>query len=272
MAHKRSTSEPIFILSPLCSTYDKHNYNKIQKPMPTPTEPMPTPKPNNIYRFHSFGHPGCPATFSGAFRDNMREFLPIGSNPWPIKSRCRYHFIIAASDQSLYVLHSSTHLLHGLIHCNGFGHLLSLNGRENGSKHLSCHHTMDLLDHICSMLCTRKVTVEDTARKHSMELHLLHSAAYGHPCFSQWGYSFCHGSFGITELRYSMAVKILKQLPLAMPGPQHQDAHLHCIVGEYKTICNSVISTLGELLHAMLLLNACLPWQTANAAPTINGS
>ncbi|ERN12715.1 hypothetical protein AMTR_s00043p00041380, partial [Amborella trichopoda] len=118
----------------------------------------------------------------------------------------------------------------------------------------------------------RKVTVEDTARKHSMELRLLHSAAYAHPWFSQWGYSFCHGSFCITELRYSMAVKILNQLPLAMLDPQHQDAHLHRIIGKYKTICNSTISTLGQLLRAMLLLNACLPWQKANAAPTMNGS
>ncbi|KAL4201752.1 hypothetical protein AMTRI_Chr02g260200 [Amborella trichopoda] len=296
--------------------------------MPTPKEPMSTPKPNNIYRFHSFGHPGCPATFSGAFRDNMREFLahwaqslanqiegnPTGlahlalsqetlillyvieedvrGSPWPhcdhcrcvgwshhLVSRRRYHFIIVASDQSLCVLHSSTHLLHCLIHCNGFGHLLSLNGRENGSKHLFGHHSMGLWDRICSMLCTsyiifrpKKVTVEDTARKHSMELRLLHSAAYAHPWFSQWGYSFCHGSFCITELRYSMAVKILNQLPLAMLDPQHQDAHLHRIIGKYKTICNSTISTLGQLLRAMLLLNACLPWQKANAAPTMNGS
>ncbi|ERN12718.1 hypothetical protein AMTR_s00043p00043490 [Amborella trichopoda] len=233
---------------------------------------MATPKHNNIYRFHSFGHPGCAATFSGAFQDNMQDFLThwaqplahqiegnptwvvhlalsqetltlhycieedVRDSPWPhcdhwrwvgwshhLVLRCRYQFIIATSDLSLCLLHSSTYLLHGLIHCNVFGRLLSLNGRENGSKHFSGHHTMDLWDRICSMLCTRKVTVEDTVQKHSMELRLLHSAAYGHPWLWQWGYSFCHGSFGIIELRYSMAVKTRNQLSLAMRDPPHQD-------------------------------------------------
>ncbi|KAL4196113.1 hypothetical protein AMTRI_Chr04g244420 [Amborella trichopoda] len=327
--YKRSASDTTFTLSPLPLTYDNYNCNKIPKtmPRPTPTKPKPTPKPNNIFAFHSFGEPGRPASFSGAFRDNVRDFLAhwaqtlahevegnpawlvylalsqetliplyvveehVRNSPWPycdhcrcvgwshhLVSRRRYHFIIPASDQSHHLLPSRlvldrrTHLLHGLIHCSGFGHLLSLNGHENGSKHLSGHHTMDLWDRICSMLCTRKVTVEDTARKHSMELRLLHSAAYGHPWFWRWGYSFFHGSFGISENRYSMAVKILNQLPLDMLDPEHQDPHLHRIFGAYNTTCNSEISTLGELLHTMLQLKARLPWQKADAAPPITGS
>lgn len=48
-----------------------------------------------------------------------------------------------------------THLLHGLIHCNGFGHLLCINGLEGGSKFLSGKEIMDLWDRICTNLHTR---------------------------------------------------------------------------------------------------------------------
>lgn len=34
------------------------------------------------------------------------------------------------------VMELQTHLLHGLIHCNGFGHLVCINGIEGGSKYL----------------------------------------------------------------------------------------------------------------------------------------
>lgn len=49
----------------------------------------------------------------------------------------------------------STHLLHGLIHCNGFAHLLCINGHEGGSKHLCGRELMDLWDRICLSLRTR---------------------------------------------------------------------------------------------------------------------
>ena len=35
------------------------------------------------------------------------------------------------------VLDSSDHLLHGVVHVNGFGHLLRINGLEGGSKLLT---------------------------------------------------------------------------------------------------------------------------------------
>jgi hypothetical protein len=47
-----------------------------------------------------------------------------------------------------------THLLHGLIHCNGFGHLLYINGIAGGSKHLRGKELMDLWDRICTKLRT----------------------------------------------------------------------------------------------------------------------
>lgn len=48
-----------------------------------------------------------------------------------------------------------SHLLHGLIHCNGYGHLLCINGVEGGSKYLCGKEIMDLWDRICSNLRAR---------------------------------------------------------------------------------------------------------------------
>ena len=48
-----------------------------------------------------------------------------------------------------------THILHGLIHCNGFGHLLCINGREGGSKTLFGREIMDLWDRFYENLRAR---------------------------------------------------------------------------------------------------------------------
>lgn len=53
------------------------------------------------------------------------------------------------------VLDLETHLLHGLIHCNGFGHLISINVFEGGSRYISGREIMDLFDRICTTLHAR---------------------------------------------------------------------------------------------------------------------
>ena len=50
------------------------------------------------------------------------------------------------------ILDLPTHLLHGLIHCNGFAHLVCINGLKGGSKHLYGREIMDLWDRICTNL------------------------------------------------------------------------------------------------------------------------
>ncbi|KAL8096782.1 hypothetical protein AgCh_037660 [Apium graveolens] len=113
------------------------------------------------------------------------------------------------------VFDMNTHLLHGLIHCNGFGHLLSINGMEGGSKFLYGKEIMDLWDRICTNLHTRKITVEDVSVKRGMNLRLLHGiAAYGRPWFGRWGYRFCQGSFGVTNEKYERAIELLSCLGL----------------------------------------------------------
>lgn len=53
------------------------------------------------------------------------------------------------------ILDLQSHLLHGVLHCNGFGHLLCVNGREKGSRLASGREIVDLWDRICAMLRAR---------------------------------------------------------------------------------------------------------------------
>lgn len=52
-------------------------------------------------------------------------------------------------------LENTTHLLHGVVHANGYGHLLRVNGREGGSRFLSGIHIMDFWDRLCKTLGVR---------------------------------------------------------------------------------------------------------------------
>lgn len=52
-------------------------------------------------------------------------------------------------------LENTTHLLHGVVHSNGYGHLLRVNGREGGSRVLSGRHIMDFWDRLCKILRVR---------------------------------------------------------------------------------------------------------------------
>jgi hypothetical protein len=49
---------------------------------------------------------------------------------------------------------SQGHLMHGVFHSNGFGHLLRVNGVEMGSD-LAGHHIMDFWDRLCTGLRAR---------------------------------------------------------------------------------------------------------------------
>lgn len=75
-------------------------------------------------------------------------------------SKRRYHLLIPANENWEKPLGSDsfeidTHVLHGLIHCNGYGHLLSINGVNEDSIFLSGSDFMDLWDRLCTILKTR---------------------------------------------------------------------------------------------------------------------
>ncbi|RVW81818.1 PHD finger protein MALE MEIOCYTE DEATH 1 [Vitis vinifera] len=191
-------------------------------------------------RVHTFADPGCPINPTSHFCDNIRIFLrecaeledynvdgmptwctllvnenrgfvvPVytieesvkyAAKPFCDHCRCtgwsnhfvskrRYHIIIPIDDEWNKPLD------------------------DGGSGYLCGREIMDLWDRICTILRTRKITVEDSSKKRFMDLRLLHGVAYGHPWFGRWGYRFCHGSFGVKEPNYERAIEILSSLEL----------------------------------------------------------
>lgn len=78
------------------------------------------------------------------------------------EARCNScNFDISADDLEEWLYHqleeNNTHLLHGVIHANGYGHLLTLNGKEGGSSLLSGSDIMGFWDRLCAAMSVRFV-------------------------------------------------------------------------------------------------------------------
>ncbi|XP_042490006.1 PHD finger protein PERSISTENT TAPETAL CELL 1 [Macadamia integrifolia] len=165
------------------------------------------------------------------------------------------------------LIEQHSHLMHGVLHMNGFGHLLCINGVEKGSE-LAGHEIMDLWDRICTGLRVRKVSLTDVARKRNMDLRLIHGVAYGEPWFSRWGYRFGHGSFGVTQLMYQKAIEAIQGMPLCLLV-HHLGSSNHeipVILHRYQMMSSSSLLTLGHLFHFMLQLKSHLPQEKNKAS------
>ncbi|XVF37059.1 hypothetical protein REPUB_Repub19eG0113200 [Reevesia pubescens] len=180
-------------------------------------------------------------------------------------SKRKYHVIIPNDrdwnkplENSVLNIHS--HLLHGLIHCNGFGHLLCINGIEGSSKYLSGREIMDLWDRICEILKARKISVEDVSKKHGMDLRLLHGVAYGHTWFGRWGYKFCRGSYGVLEQNYDRAIEILSSHELDKIiqdfCDREQCGQIKFMVQHYRDLSESQLVTIRDLFKFMLTIKS----------------
>ncbi|PKI71253.1 hypothetical protein CRG98_008353 [Punica granatum] len=176
-------------------------------------------------------------------------------------SKRRYHLIVPpecewTEPMGDNMLELNTHLLHGMIHCNGFGHLLCINGKEEGPNPFSASELMDIWDRICTILRVRKVTVHDMSRKESMDLRLLCGVAYGQSWFGKWGYRFCRGSFGVTEDKYDQAIEILCSIDLNEIVQDLSDGchgkAIQSIVKSYREASDSRLVTISDLLQFML--------------------
>ncbi|KAJ8763001.1 hypothetical protein K2173_023206 [Erythroxylum novogranatense] len=181
-------------------------------------------------------------------------------------SKRKYHLIIPPdSHWNKRLEHDAfdhqTHLLHGLVHCNGFGHLLCINGIEGDSKYISGREIMDLWDRICNNLRARKITVQDVSKKRSMDLRLLYGVAYGHSWFGKWGYKFCRGSFGVTEHNYNRAIEILSSLDVDEIIQNFHDSvqfkDIKQIIRYYRGFSETQLISLGDLLRFMLTIKSC---------------
>ncbi|CAM8954704.1 unnamed protein product [Rhodiola kirilowii] len=180
-------------------------------------------------------------------------------------SKRKYHVIIPADREwnkplNEDALDDQSHLLHGLIHCNGFGHLICINGKEAGSRILCGREIMDLWDRICSSLQVRKITVEDVSKKRGMDMRLLHGIAYGHSWFGRWGYRFHRGSFGVTENYYNSAVEALSSIQLDKIISDFSECpKIKLVISHYRYVSETQLLTIRDLLRFTLTLKAATP-------------
>lgn len=151
---------------------------------------------------------------------------------------------------------STTHFLHGAIHSNGYGHLLRMNGKDGGCQKLSGKQLFSVWDSLCILLCAKEVSVEDVSNKHGMLLRVLHAAAYRSSWYGKWGYSFGRAAFGIDAVKYKHAVDAVHKAPLLalMADYEDVDTVVYQIVRNYSYTDDKMLSTLGQLLQAMLAL------------------
>ncbi|EOA34956.1 hypothetical protein CARUB_v10020044mg [Capsella rubella] len=152
------------------------------------------------------------------------------------------------------------HLLHGVIHGNGCGHLISINGMEGGSKYMCGREIVDIWDRICNSLGARMITVEDFSKKRSLDLRLLYGVAYGHSWFGRWGYKFCRGSYGVTKDDYENAIELLGSLELDqidVDFSEHQQTKdIKQVIRHYREMSEGHLRTFRDLLRFMLIIKS----------------
>ncbi|XLR65457.1 hypothetical protein S83_016129 [Arachis hypogaea] len=158
------------------------------------------------------------------------------------------------------------HMMHGVFHSNGFGHLLCVNGLETGSN-LAGNQIMDFWNRLCIGLQARKVSLNDTSQKRGMELRLINGIAYSEPWFGRWGYKFGRGSFGVTQSMYQKAIEAIRSMPLYLLihhiGANNFNHHeVPVIFSRYQTLSGQSLVTLGDLFRYMLELKSRLPRET----------
>lgn len=159
-------------------------------------------------------------------------------------------------DETRLILEDASHLLHGIIHVNGFGHLLRVNGREGGSQFLSGCDIMGLWDRICIMMKARKISVMDVSKKYGLDYRLLHAVQRGHPWYGNWGYEFGNGSFGITHESYKSSLQWLSKLPLdsVLSDVGRCDSQVKQIVSFYSSFSEKPLLTVQDLICFIMAL------------------
>ncbi|XP_061355431.1 PHD finger protein MALE STERILITY 1 [Gastrolobium bilobum] len=165
------------------------------------------------------------------------------------------------------------HMMHGVFHSNGFGHLLCVNGLETGSN-LAGNHIMEFWNRLCNGLQARKVSLNDISQKRGMELRLVNGIAYSEPWFGRWGYKFGRGCFGVTQSMYHKAIEAIRSMPLYLLthhiGNSNHDIPL--IFSRYQTLSDQSLVTLGDLFRYMLELKARLPRETCIGSYNTNNA
>ncbi|KFK45086.1 hypothetical protein AALP_AA1G341900 [Arabis alpina] len=172
-------------------------------------------------------------------------------------SNCKWCSLALDVEDWIYSqLEDNTHLLHGVIHSNGFAHLLSVNGREGGSGFLTGRDIMDFWDRLCSSLAVRKSSVMDVSRKYGMDYRLLHGMTNGCSWYNEWGYEFKSGSYALTREAYQSAVNTLSAIPLSefLFQGRRPRTQLHSTIAFYQSLSCSELVTVRDLFSFLLQL------------------
>ncbi|KAF0897215.1 hypothetical protein E2562_034525 [Oryza meyeriana var. granulata] len=146
-------------------------------------------------------------------------------------------------------LESPQHLLHGIVHENGFGHLVRINGREGGSSVMTGSQLMDFWDRLCRYLRVRKISVMDVSKKYGVDYRSLHAVATGCSWYGLWGFKLSSGSFGITPEAYSKAIDSLSSVPLSnfFPHSRSPRNQLQNTIAFYQSLSRCPLTTIHEL-------------------------
>ncbi|XP_075482475.1 PHD finger protein MALE MEIOCYTE DEATH 1-like [Primulina tabacum] len=179
----------------------------------------------------------------------------------------KYHLIIPSYEKWNNPLHGDfsqfqNHSLYGLIHCNGYGHLICINGIKYGTNFIGVSEVMEFWNGLCTVLRARKISVCDVSRKESIELRLIYGAAYGHSWYSKWGYKFCDRFSGVTEQELCSAMKILSSLDLdKIVGDfkkRRNGKEIKESINKYREMSDKPLVTISDLLKYMLRFNSRL--------------
>ncbi|XP_061359413.1 PHD finger protein At1g33420-like [Gastrolobium bilobum] len=213
------------------------------------------------------GHPVCRKRYhfiiraaSNAIEAYRRPCSRCGSLLQLSEPRCKScNFATTADDLEDWVylqIEDNTHLLHGVIHVNGYGHLLTLNGREGGSKLLSGSDIMGFWDRLCAAISVRKVSVMDLSKKFGVEYRLLHAITNGYSWYGNWGYKFGTGSYALTQDAYQKAVNTLSSMPLSsfLFQGRGQRSRLQCVISLYQSLADTQLLTIKDIFSFLLTL------------------
>ncbi|KAK3162632.1 hypothetical protein QOZ80_1BG0091780 [Eleusine coracana subsp. coracana] len=214
------------------------------------------------------GHPVCGKRYHFIIENDMNQLsgrrrtccLRCGTPTVAGESRCllcNFDMEGEELEECAYLhLDDSSHLLHAVVHANGYGHLLRVNGREGGSRLLTGHDIMSLWDRLCKVLHVRKVTVMDISKKHGMDYRLLHAVTNGHPWYGEWGYKFGAGSFALTSDTYQNAVDMLSSINLALYFSHRSPirTQLQNTIALYWALSDRQLVTLRDLFRFVMHL------------------
>ncbi|KAL0448275.1 UNVERIFIED_CONTAM: PHD finger protein [Sesamum latifolium] len=162
-------------------------------------------------------------------------------------------------------LESTTHLLHGVVHANGYGHLLRVNGREGGSRLLSGRHIMNFWDRLCNMLgvscfstsiCEQKGQCHGCVKEERTGFPVASFCGERSSMVWRLGLSVWAGSFSLTFDDYKMAVANLSSLPLALFQSQGRKprTRLQDLVSFYQSISERELVTIRDLFCFLMSL------------------